>query len=1462
MVAARMPIFDYLAPELAAQLAQEDELSSGFRAAIAADLRQTLAACIAYVPDHFVRTQLADPSPGRVSGAFWQGSLLFADMSGFTALSEKLSVLGKQGAEEVSAIINRLFDALLHEVFAYQGSLLKFGGDALTVFFDAERLGDLHAAAASQAALAMQARMQEFAGVKTRLGTFRLALRVGVHSGCVFVAEVGDRSHIELVVTGDEVNRVATAQEIAAPGEVVVSDQSIELLQGATLLPRMDGFQQLVALREVALPAPQPVRILLDGPDDLATLNLLAKQVAALRPYLVRGLPRRFLDTTTELGEFRPVSVVFANFHDFSAILNWPDMTPERAALFLNAYFRRAQEIVHRYDGIVNKVDMYTHGDKLMALFGAPTAHEDDPLRAVYCALELEQALTEANAEIVARSNGIDEEEWRAMAGTGSPGAPTALLCPLDGLKQRIGINTGTVFAGRVGGTRRHEYTVMGPAVNLSARLMSAARDGTVLLSPATRQAVEHQIEVVEQAPLYLKGISGPIVPCIARSIRATSSTTRPTEIGLTLPPLVGRDDELAMLKSAATEALRGHGRVLAVVGDAGVGKSRLCSELIQALVLDTLSDDPSQSAPSFDIYTGDCQSYEQSMPYMAIRTSLCMFLECSPRHERGQTAQGTWLAEALERLQTRVRQLAPHMERFTPLLGDAMGLALPETELTRSLTAEQRHDRLQELMVALLVESARQQPLLLALEDVQWADASSLELLKRVAQAAEQVSLLLLLNYRTIPPIAEPWTDLPGTVRLALTELSTEKSVALLTALLNEKPPAAIPTLLDRTQGNPFYIEELVRTLVFSGTLARNEAGHWELTRPLDQAAIPGSIQGLIVAQLDRLEEAPYKVAQVASVIGRRFQHPILATVYEDNQTLEPGLHSLTSAEIISREALDAVAGYQFRHALLRDVAYEAILYSRRRELHMRVAQCMETVYASNLQDVLALLANHYLLAEGWQPAFYYHLAAGVQAQNRYANREALSLFDKARNIVPYLAAAGGTDSLTMQILELYERMGDIHALLGEYDQAQTAYLDALALLNEWRKEHRLWRVESNKPMALPSPFATINMRLHRLMASVEERRSNYTLAFDWLERGLAWSTGETGEELARCYLRGVGIYYLQGEFNQAIEWARKGLSVAEQLGDIANQAQAWKLVGNLRAEQGEFGESIEALERAHALWDQVRDLNGLNKILSDLGAVYDQFGRWEDAIACYEQSLQISENIGDASAIADTSNNLAVVLVRQGNLERAYELYTYSGDRYKQIGSTWGIALTSCNRGEVLLLQGQPAEALMLFEASIAAYERIGARADLPEVLRLAAEAALRMNSYQQAHSYAMRSLELAQELGMAVEAAVVQRVLGQMALEQRDFAAATRSLEQSRATLELLNERYELGRVFFWQAQLAAACGQTAQIAPPLQQALQIFTTLDARRDLALAQQLATEYGIGMDSTTMDVQTTSIS
>jgi len=1402
---------DHLPPALYAQLLSAGALPDTVVRAARDRLRAELGAIATYIPSTLVREQLTDPTPGRVRGAYWDGSVLFADLSGFTALSGTLSALGKQGAEEVSAIINNLFGALVEEIHRYRGGLLKFGGDAITAFFDSATLGERHAALASRAALAMQERMAEFAALETRAGTFTLRLRIGVHSGKVFAAQVGDIEHIELVVTGRNINRVALAQEIAEPGQVVISNTTSALLPEAQVEGRQSGFVLLRDMPAIATPPAADRWEWAEPRGGLHELIGLAERLNALRPYLPRGLPRRFLEPseltgstsdTGDTGEFRPVTVLFANFYPFSVTLDLLGDDCDTAVSVLNAYYRRAQEVVHRYGGIVNKVDMYTFGDKLMALFGAPTANEDDPLRATRAALDLRSALAQANQEIFDLLN---------------PQIGRLIQIDRQFLKQRVGLNTGVVFAGQVGSARRHEYTVMGQHVNLAARLMSAAEEGAVIVSPATRRVIERHIAMQELAPVKLKGIEEPVL--IAQALHPYE-IAQDARRGVARPQLVGREQEMLRIIAEAHAALGSSGRIIALAGEAGAGKTRLIEEALQRLVM--LSGDSKSGIPPFFPYSVECQSYEQNTAYAVVRELLRQFFNL---HLAENAAAQLLIVER------RVAELAPAVARFTPLLGQLLGVTFDDTPLTAALTPEQRHDRAQELVEALLVADASERPLMLIIDDLHWADASSLDLLARLLRRAPQVPLLLLLGYRMEPPIAEPWRELDYCARIEVRELSPESSIDLMRALLRGEPPAELTTLIERTQGNPFFVEEVVRGLVESGTLARDTSG-WQLTRALDESAVPDSIEGVITARLDRLEDRSREVLQVAAVVGRRFPYPVLSGVVARRDELRDQLQQLSEAELILPEEIERDLAYLFRHALTRDVAYEAILYARRRELHRRVARRIEELNPERLDEQLALLARHYVLAEEWEPAFDYHLRAGRQAQGRYANREAITLYERALQIVDFRLQISGSQSATYNLrsatVELHERLGVVQALIGEYDMALEHYQAALNLLQQ-------------------QPDAAIDglVRLHHHIARVYAGRGDFETALEWVERALTLASQTQSLELARCLDLGASILQRQGRYGQTIEWGERALQLAESLDSPRNQALALKRIGGTYRNMGENARALGILERCLAIYEQVQDLAGKADAHNDLANVCSQLGRLAEARRHYEAGAEIKEAIGDIYGQAMIANNLGDVLKLQDDLDEAIMQYQHSLAIFERLGSRYATGVLHMNLGAAYLQRGDLKSAEQRLRQSADLFNQVGAEDFLPELERYLAELHLLRDELPKARLACELSLATALRLEARAEEGVTRRVLARIMAHDGDSDGAWKELDRSLAILREAAGPHEIARTLLAIAALAPALERHAAGQAAITEALPALRDVGARRDLDQAIALAERF-----------------
>ncbi|HHH42221.1 MAG TPA: adenylate/guanylate cyclase domain-containing protein, partial [Chloroflexi bacterium] len=788
-----------------------------------AHLQAVLRAVLTGLPRRVAQARLADPKGPAVAGTFAQATLLFADIAGFTAMSERLGQLGREGAEVITGIVNAYFAAMLEIIARHGGDLLKFGGDALLVAFE----GDEGAVRGCRAALEMQQAMDRFAVVETPQGTFHLQMTAGLGTGPLFLASLGSPDRLEFAVMGPVLEQMARAEDLARAGEVVV-DRATREAAGATLAVQdaTPGFYRLtaVALPPSPLASPPP-----PWPDLPADARWLLERLDALTPYLPAGVLERIVASPGGWmieGEHRLVTVLFANFYGINAIIQalGPDRADEITAI-LNDHFTVMRDIVHRYGGIVNKVDTYAVGYRIMALFGAPIAHEDDPARAVHAALEMQEAM-------------------RAFASLATSGGRFSL-------KQRIGINTGYVFAGTLGSALRQEYSVMGDEVNLTSRLMGVAAEGQVLISQATARRVAGLFEWREQRPVKVKGKRLPV-----RTYWVRRGVVGRVEWATFRGGFFGRREEMAKAQALVEAALNGQGAVLDIAGDPGVGKTRLVAELSLYA-----------GRRGMTTLRGAAVSYGRSLPYLPWTPILRALLGITEGNGEGRRQRRVRLIAALEEA---------GLADWAPIVGEVLGIEIAETPLTASLDPRLRQQRFFDVVLQLIQRRAERSPLLLVLDDVQWADATSLDLIAYVARNVATSPLLLVVLHR--PDLeAPPWQAVPSCHRLHLEELDEEASLALARSVLDgDLSPPLRRLILDRAQGNPLFVEEVARTLKESGAL-RREPGpegrpRWTLAGEVTGVQVPTTLTGLIMGRLDRLETTNRRLLQVASVIGVAF--------------------------------------------------------------------------------------------------------------------------------------------------------------------------------------------------------------------------------------------------------------------------------------------------------------------------------------------------------------------------------------------------------------------------------------------------------------------------------------------------------------------------------------------------------------------------------------------------------------
>ena len=649
-------------------------------------------------------------------------------------------------------------------------------------------------------------------------------------------------------------------------------------------------------------------------------------------------------------GERKQVTVLFADLKGSMELL--ADRDPEEARQLLDPVLERMMAAVHRYEGTVNQV----MGDGIMALFGAPLAHEDHAVRACYAALAMQAAVQQYAAE-VQRTHGVP-------------------------LQMRVGLNAGEVVVRAIGNDLHMDYSAIGQTTHLAARMEQMAMPGSILITPAVLGLAEGYVQVRALGPMPVRGLDAPVevfelvgASGIRRRLQAAAVR------GLTR--FVGRDTELAALGQALERAGAGQGQVVAVVGEAGVGKSRLVYECVRSprtqgwLVLESAS-----------------VSYGKATPYFPVIDLLKRYVHVEdadePRTIRARvTGQVLTLDETLQ-------------ETIPALLW--LLDALPDDSPFRTLDPPQRRQRLLDALKRVLLRESQVQPLLLVFEDLHWIDTETQALLDRLVDSLPTARILLLVNYR--PEYQHGWGNKTSYTQLRLDPLPPASADEVLQALLGDDPAwqPLKPLLIARTEGNPFFLEESVRALVETGVLV-GERGAYRLAHALQSLQVPATVQAVLAARIDRLPPEEKRLLQTAAVIGMEVPLPLLQAIAEaPEESLQRSLAQLQATEFLYETRLFPEHEYTFKHALTHEVAYGSLLLERRRVLHARIVEALEALAGDRVAEQVERLAHHALRGEVWDKALAYCRQAGEKALARSAYREAVGYFEQALSALPHL--------------------------------------------------------------------------------------------------------------------------------------------------------------------------------------------------------------------------------------------------------------------------------------------------------------------------------------------------------------------------------------------------------------------------------------------------------------------------
>jgi class 3 adenylate cyclase/pimeloyl-ACP methyl ester carboxylesterase len=711
---------------------------------------------------------------------------------------------------------------------------------------------------------------------------------------------------------------------------------------------------------------------------------------ASPQAYTPKHLAEKILVSRASLeGERKQVTVLFVDVSGFTALSEKLD--PEDVHQLMDQAFERMLTEVHGYEGTVNQF----LGDGLMALFGAPIAHEDHPVRAVHAALGIQRALA-AHRERLRVERSIE-------------------------FQVRMGLNTGAVVVGSIGDNLRMDYTAVGDTTNVAARFLALAEPGQILLSEETARAVKPYFHLQPLGEVMVKGKARPVRAFRVEGARGVKSRIEAqVEQGLT--PLVGREREVAILHDRFAEALGGRGQAVFVVGEAGIGKSRLLLEFRRHAV-----------SAGGRWLLGRCVSYGRAISYMPILDLVRDFLEL----KEGDSVEAT-----LEKIDTGVVRVGADLAWTAPFVRALLSLDPGDPEV-RTMTPAHRRGRTAEALRELLIRQSQRAPLTLVIEDLHWIDPHSEEMLRLLLEGLATVPMLVLLTYR--PGYAPPFGDQTYYTRITLHVLPGEQTAAMMEGVLQtpDIPRPVVDLVARRAEGNPLFIEELSKALVEDGTLARINGG-FQLARNLDDVAIPDTIQGVIMARIDRLADTAKTALQVASVIGREFTARLVERVSAMERQAAPALGELRAVELIYEKATYPELAYMFKHALTHDVAYESLLKQRRRLLHRRAGEVIEELYGDRLAEFYETLAWHYLQGETWPKAADYLLKSALKARGQFNYGDATRLCAEAIDVLERHGGEKGDLAVAL------ETLGDLESLQSRLEPANAAYEQALALADD----------------------------------------------------------------------------------------------------------------------------------------------------------------------------------------------------------------------------------------------------------------------------------------------------------------------------------------------------------------------------------------------------------------------------
>ena len=1061
--------------------------------------------------------------------------------------------------------------------------------------------------------------------------------------------------------------------------------------------------------------------------------------LAELQRYIPKQLTDKIRASGHIEGERRQVTVVFADLSGFTSLAERLD--PEELTSVVNDCMKELIEAVYQYEGMVHQII----GDCVMAVFGAPIALEDDAERALRAALAMRERLEGFNKRWLEK---LEE--------------PLAL---------HTGISSGTVITGNVGTDVRLSYNVTGDTVNVASRLQDVASRGQILVAQSTYRLTHGAFEFRPLEPVRVKGKKDALEVFELLEAKTQRDTMRGLE-GL-ISPLVGREWECKVIRKAIAATKLGHSALVLVYGDAGVGKSRLLEEV------------RSCESEGVTWLEGRCFASTQTLSYAPILDLLRRHIGIAER-------------QSVEEQQTALRRFIETRFSADPeayaVLAQLLSLPLSEAEngVLKKLKGEEFRARFFAIVEQGLLSLAQQQPVVVMIDDLHSADASCVDLLASILPLLKQARLTFIIVTRSRQTPTALWNKLEPAllgcrdqlVEIPLQSLSNEKSRSLMEALLGGDylPEPLTAEILDKSEGNPFFLEEVLRSLIESGALALHN-GKRTLTMPIGVIRVPDTLQGVLLSRLDRLSEELRQLAQKAAVIGRVFHYRILERIADVNNSLREQLATLELSGLVHERCRIPELEFIFKHALTQEVAYQTLLTPARKVLHRKVGEALESIFRDRIEEFAGVLAYHFFSAESWQKALDYSLRSGEAAFRVCAYPEARGHYARALESLKHLEADG--EHLRQKVDVTVQLVGaSLHAGIPE---------KSLAMLDEAE------RIAESLKDAL-------------LIARVQL----------WIGR----------------------VHYIGGKLKQAADHYQKVLSLAQALGDRELAALPGAVIGRVLFMQGRFREALQMLNQAIPLLEVERSRHELLFAFMHRGLAQTCLGHYAAGLSDLNANLEMARSSRDQNAEVMGHAGLAFAQIVAGDYaeavasaHEALEVVEKSGDTFFRYALNAFIAWATTGLGKAR-------ESLTYWAAAKEAAKALGGRLLLGEwFAALEAESLIAAGNPTAGLTRAQEALELSRNSESLIGEALAERAIGRAMAASDRQAEALPHIKRSLEICQNIGARFELVRALLAQGEALLACGNPSEAATILTKALAMARECQLEREQSIALALMT-------------------